>query len=191
MHVVLYNPGAAGDMVTAVIDSKDYIITHPKNHPELTYVGKKTWTLRFETTVGMLKTNLLLECEKEYTALSSHDITWVPAFIKKYNFIVIDDSNYITATAQRAVDITIATYGELKHHLPLLDKEFLEIRKEWLNPNFIKFHGFTRIIPFEEIINGNLIDILKQWVDTPLNEDIYTEWLANNKQYFTDKLNTN
>jgi len=32
----------------------------------------------------------------------------------------------------------------------------------------------------EDIINGKLIDVIQQWVHTPLNEELYDIWLRAN-----------
>jgi hypothetical protein len=44
----------------------------------------------------------------------------------------------------------------------------------------MKSHG-KKVIQMDDIINGNLISVLKKWIDTPLNTQMYAEWLQHQK----------
>ena len=43
-----------------------------------------------------------------------------------------------------------------------------------------KLYG-KKVIHMNDIMNGNLINVLKKWIDAPLNEELYTAWLQNQK----------
>ena len=60
-----------------------------------------------------------------------------------------------------------------EHHPPTSD--ILDHRIKRVN-DARKFTN--KIIPFSDIVEGRLISVLEQWVDTPLNTEIYNHWLS-------------
>jgi hypothetical protein len=98
-------------------------------------------------------------------------------FIKYFNhdkliFIDDSDSEINTWTLARAH----AIFPKVHTHTPAVDKQ---TDRSDLHQN-IKLYG-KKVIHMNDIMNGNLINVLKKWIDTPLNEHIYTAWLQKQK----------
>lgn len=179
MHWILYQPGAAGDLVAAVIDSRDFKLSESRIVP--------------------------LPVREKYTPRNFEDIDRQMAFwSSKYNAVA---TQYYEYYSTRKLDyILIDTAYDIKvvewclrraekvsggHHPFQMD----EVMKTYMQLYFA-YRNTNKIIDFRDIINGNLITVLKQWVDTPLNEDLYHAWLKNALTYFpfdvnsSDKQNT-
>ena len=101
MYHILYNPGAGGEMVSAVIDPKDHIITEFEiNHALDSLRAKLKQDLIINHGAKNLlydkyykKTDYLLELEKQYIAITSgHDFLAGLQYLT--DTILIDDSDY-------------------------------------------------------------------------------------------------
>jgi hypothetical protein len=200
MFIILYNPGAGGHMVSSVIDNTDYVMNMSLKNPKLLDIELATGSLRgqFQRITGASgvdnlpkKLELLDRCQTTYKSIALHDISLffddytTDSKMPQFDYIVIDDSEYFELTTKRTLDITVNKFGYLKVHSILLDKDFLKTRKQWLSKEFLSSRGIDKIIPFKEILNGNLLEILKQWTDEPLNEELYHTWLSQVKEYFS------
>ena len=174
MFVVIYNPGAGGKMVSSLIDNTDY------------FLSDKTHTV--EATPGSLREQLILTRnwpdysafpllkkineENIYTAISCHRAFYFTEYFDIDKLIFIDDSdpvinNWTLTRAHRA-------FPKVHPMSPdrLADRTRLH--------NIMKSHA-KKVIHMSDIMNGNLINVLKKWVHTPLNTQIYTEWLQHQK----------
>jgi hypothetical protein len=40
-----------------------------------------------------------------------------------------------------------------------------------------KYGQINKVIPMKDILEGRLIEKLQQWIDTPLNTELYNHWL--------------
>jgi hypothetical protein len=179
MYNILYNPGAGGDMVSAVIDSTDYVCTK-------TYVRPAENSLRQEFKLKIIKnyssqginilynnfnkTEYMKEIEKKYIAATfSHDFSIQLQHIT--DTILIDDSEYKYAKwcMERCHII------HPKFH-PAFSEEEIKVRTHRVN-HVKKYGNNIKIIPFKDVIEGRLIEKLQQWIDTPLNAEIYNHWL--------------
>ena len=198
MFVILYNPGAGGNMVASLIDNKDFIFLPITGTPPLLHIGATHKSLRFELQTckysdsELSKDELFSQLEKTYTAISDHDFSHYMDLTERslhnpeYTYIVIDDRKYFEQTRQRVVDIDIRTNLYAKYHGDAMHNlQYFEHMKEWIR-TVQSFKMIDKIILFEDILNGNLLNVLKQWVDTPLNESIYHQWLEVNQEYLTN-----
>jgi hypothetical protein len=177
MYHILSNPGAGGDMVTAVIDIKD----HQLNDNDVQCVHgtlrqKLKWDLINNKGAnnllyyGSKKTSYLEEIEKEYTAITcSHDFSIELQHVT--DTILIDDSEYKYAKwcMQRCYIILPES------HLPFNDDE---VQHRIQKIKMVKKYGnINKIIPMKDILEGRLIEKLQQWISTPLNTEVYNHWL--------------
>ena len=183
MFFILHNTGTGGDMVAAVIDSTDYVVTDIDVRPK-----PRSDRYRFRDSIinchnigedirHMLfdshgKTEYLKNVEQKYLSLTtSHDFTFVEhEHASNTDIIIIDDTDekYNKWGMHRCHTILS------KHHPPASDEELAN--RLW-RVNLAK--RFTdKVIPFSDILEGRLIYILQQWVDTPLNAEIYNHWLS-------------
>lgn len=202
MYIVLYNPGAGGHMVSSMIDNKDYfsIVSLIDNTIMHMYANDNTPRLQLRTIDyhedyicltpeerEQVKIECLSKCNEKYLSVAD---SYVPHYIdmdkthlklKQYDYIVIDDTEFIEHTTKRNLEVDFNMSGVLKFH---------KDRKVNIDPRRLNWLRWARtstvmnkIIQFEDIINGNLIDILKQWVDTPLDEELYGLWVEKYSMY--------
>ena len=173
MFVVIYNPGAAGKMVSAVIDDVDHFQSDITNTIEVIpgstrsqlITGADSWPEYYNFT--LLKN---VNDENIYRAIANHCSNY---FIKYFNIdklIFIDDSDPVIN--KWTLDRACAIFPEVHTHTPTVDKQ---TDRSDLHQN-IKLYG-KKVIHMDDIMNGNLITVLKKWIDTPLNEQLYTTWL--------------
>ncbi len=183
MFFILHNSGCGGDMVSAVIDSSDYIVTDidvraqprsprqklKKAIVELQDVGKDCSPMMFDQHG---KTEFLKNLEKKYRSVTtSHDFIFIRhEHASSLDIILIDDSDpkYNKWGMERCHMILP------KYHPPVSEVEIAH-RINRVN-NAKKFTN--KIITFGDIIEGRLISVLQQWIDTPLNTEIYNHWLS-------------
>lgn len=184
MFFVLHNSGTGGDMVSAVIDSTDYTLTDIDVRPDprsarykfrdsiIKWHNSTGQDIRYMLFDSHGKTEYLKNVEQKYRSLTtSHDFTFVQhEHANTTTAIVIDDSDekYWRWGMERCHNILP------KYHPPASDEELsnrlwrIDIAKRFTD----------KIIPFSDILEGRLIDTLQQWIDTPLNVDIYNHWLS-------------
>jgi hypothetical protein len=179
MYHILYNPGAGGEMVAAVIDPKDHIITEFEIFHQSNSVRSK---LKQDLIInhgsrGLLydksyaKTDYLLELEKQYIAITSgHDFLEVLQYLT--DTILIDDSDhkYAKWCIERA-----HLLQPLYH--PMFDERTLQHRINCVK-SAKKSGQINKIIPMQDILEGRLIEKLQQWIDTPLDTELYNHWLT-------------
>ena len=179
MYHILYNPGAGGEMVAAVIDPKDHVINDVEiNHP----VGSLRSTLKQDIITNhgtkrllydtyFKKTDYLLELEKNYIAITSgHDFRAGLQYLT--DTILIDDSEYKYAKwCMERCHIMLP-----KFHPPF-NEEALQCRID--NVKLAKKYGkINKVIPMKDILEGKLIEKLQQCIDTPLDTKLYNHWLT-------------
>ena len=171
MFVVIYNPGAAGKMVSAVIDSCDHMHSWYTPTIEVTpgcmrepfLSGADSWPAYHDFPL-LKKVNE----ENTYLAISNHCSDY---FIKHFDhnkLIFIDDSDPVIN------EWTLARAHGIFPQVHTITEEKLNSRINLHNN--IKRYG-KKVIHMDDIVNGNLIKVLKNWIDTPLNEQMYTNWL--------------
>lgn len=177
MYHILYNPGAGGDMVAAVIDSKDHVLSdidvqytpgslrYKLKQDLISNIGPKN--LLF---YGFSKTEYFKNLEQHYTAITgSHTFQAELQYIT--DTILIDSSEYKYAKwcIERCHLI------QPQFHPPFSEEEVKE--KIRLINTAKKYGKINKIIQFKDILEGRLIEKLQQWIDTPLNAELYNQWL--------------
>jgi hypothetical protein len=193
MYVVLYNPGAGGNMVSAVIDSTDYILGNTDMWLWSGSLRQRLVTTAFKENINQIElkpdnanvTNVDIQQKrlqdaldeidviKKYTCISSHYFYY---FTEKTNYkiILIDDSEDEISkwTLDRAIkhghgkDDPMQSLVERKNNINQCKKLMYEDR--------------VKTIDMRDILSGKLITILQEFIDTPLNEQLYESWLHNN-----------
>ena len=177
MYHILYNSGAGGDMITAVIDSTDFGISDIDVYPtfkSLRYKLKQDLInnqgARNLLYYGFDKTDYFKELEQQYTAISfSHDFAEELQHLT--DTILIDDSEYKYAKWCMERCHTILP----QFHPPFNEAE-LKLRIHQVNMSK-KYGKINKIIPLKDVLEGRLIEKLQQWIDTPLNTELYNRWL--------------
>jgi len=178
LYHILYNPGAGGEMVAAVIDPKDHFIYDQEiNHlPDSLRFKLKQDIIANQGSKGLLydknydKTDYLLELEKQYIAITSgHDFLEGLQYLT--DTILIDDSEYKYAKwcMERCHIINP------KNHPPF-NEETVQFRIHHTKAAK-KYGQINKVIPMKDILEGRLIEKLQQWIDTPLDEELYNHWL--------------
>lgn len=167
MHLILYQAGAAGDMVAAVIDSTDYSLvegrilpakprvkTPPKNFAEID-LQLSTWSSKYNSAATQY-----YDYHRE----------------RNLDYILID-----TAYDIRVVEWCLRRAEKVSWPYHVFNSK--DILFNYTNIS-IAYRKTDMIIDFRDILNGNLITVLKQWIDTPLNEELYFQWLKTALEVF-------
>ena len=165
MYTILYQPGAYGDLVTSIIDRKDYEISSNRMIPN----SERILANKISSATTHKEIDIIYaEFAKEYKAISHHMFMYL--ILSKHDFILIDTSSDIDFEHCHTRAFTLDPsyhYKSLEHdkkrYIPLINNA-----KEKTN----------KIIRLHDILNGNLLVVLKQWIHTPLNEDIYAQFLS-------------
>ncbi len=178
MYHILYNPGAGGEMVAAVIDPKDHVI----NDVEIIHMrGSLREKLKRDIITNhgaknllydkyYKKTEYLTELEKNYIAITSgHDFLEGLQYLT--DTILIDDSDYKYAKWCMERCHTI-----LPQFHPPFNEETVRFRIHHVKAAK-KYGQINKIISMQDILEGRLIEKLQQWIDTPLNTELYNHWL--------------
>jgi len=162
MNIIVYPPGSGGNLVSAVIDNTNY-----------RYTG-----VHFETNRNRLRT-------RSYMELMSDQ----------------DRDNYISKLSLIALSLpshTLEYHIDRKHDFILI-APITDIEINWCIERFSKIHtenahlvtnieGYrdfvqkglahtTKVISVEDIYSGRLLERLKEYITTPLNEQLYCTWL--------------
>jgi len=173
MEIILYAAGAAGDLVTATIDPRGYILNG--NHLIIDPITKtyERIILRNKKALSSLtdedRDNYLKNCP--WNALASHAYEYHVR--KKHNFILIDSSDieYSKWAANRYNSIYP---GKTNNNLPMSYHYHIE--------RFNVAKDFTdRIITLKDIIQGNLISRLENLTGNKFSDFLYKKWLEHNK----------
>ena len=174
MFVVVYNPGAGGKMVSSLIDDTDYFLS-----PVTPTVEAKRGSLREQliltpTWPDYPDFTLLKKINEEniYAAISCHRALYFVKYFDIDKLIFIDDSDpeINDWTLSRAHAVFPGAHKMSPDHLA---------RRTQLH-DIMKTHG-KKIVHMNDIMNGNLINVLEKWVRTPLNTQMYTQWLQHQK----------
>jgi hypothetical protein len=185
MFFILYNSGSGGNMVSAVIDSADYKVSPIEVHPTIKSLrGQlKISVLKYHKNNencnklffdGYTKTPFLKKLEQTYKSVTTeHDVAWLRHVANNVDLqtIVIDDTDdeYNKWGMDRC-------YKILPNYHPPISEQQLVDRKERIN--FAKTYKNSKVISLKDILEGRLITRLQEFIDTPLNTEIYDYWLS-------------
>lgn len=167
MHLILYQPGAAGDMVAAVIDSKDFRLIEGRILPS---ISRQKITPKDFNDIDMQIQNW----STKYSAVATQYYDYHRE--KNLDYILIDTSYDV-----RVVEWCLRRAEKVSHPHHTFDPK--EILYNYMNI-YKAYRKATKVIDFRDILNGNLITVLKQWIDTPLNEELYHQWLKTALEVF-------
>ena len=163
MNIIVYPPGAGGNLVSAVIDNKFYYYngvhfeTHRKKLRMKSYI---------ESMTDIDRDDYLVEISSKYLSLPSHLIDY--HINRKHDFILIAPvtDTEINWCINRFAKIH-TTIKDLVENTEDAYKAFVENGKQHTK----------KIITVEEIYSGKLLERLREYVTTPLNEQLYHTWL--------------
>ncbi len=182
MHIILYHPGAAGELVTSMIDPADYHLdsTAKTIAPDFGCFRRKITEdtnltyKNFPISVVWEKRREAFKNRPNYRAFSSHDFEYFLNFDTSFtSYILIDNTNCIDWAIKRFTELLSKneTYTS-----PSITEELVNRQKNYINLALEK-NITDKVIKLEDIRRGKLVDILKQWIDTPLHTDWYEQWL--------------
>ncbi len=167
MHLILYQPGAAGDMVAAVIDSKDFKLINSRVVPAL---PREKATPKDFNDIDIQMQNW----STRYNAVATQYYDYHRE--RNLDYILIDTSYDV-----RVVEWCLRRAEKVSYPHHTFNPK--EIQFNYINI-YRAYRKATKVIDFRDILNGNLITVLKQWIDTPLNEELYHQWLKNALTFF-------
>jgi len=171
--IVCYTGGTCGDLISALIDNRDaQLFNSTVKHTSLRERLKKPH--QFESSAD--KDYYMSEISKQYKSIPSHDLDY---HVQKNHFfigITIKDKAIALRAANRFKNLhrphvweemskfsgarTVEDYAQL-----LLDYS-----------NLVETHTST-IVKLERILAGDAINDLAKIIATPLDNDLYTNWL--------------
>jgi hypothetical protein len=163
MEIIVYPPGAGGNLVSAVIDNKLYYYNGV--HFE-TYRKKLRMKSYIESMSDIDRDDYLVEMSSKYLSLPSHLIEY--HINRKHDFILI--APVTDAEINWCINRFAQIHTKIKHLVENSEngyKVFVENGK----------HHTNKIITVEEIYSGKLLKRLREYVTTPLNEELYYTWL--------------
>lgn len=115
--------------------------------------------------------NVIQELSLKYKSLTSHKFQYHAD--RKHDVIFIDTTE--PGMTEWANERLYKIYGNAKWINP--DKQLVLNRAYKAQETLLPVA--TRVIKLRDILEGRLIDVLKQYVSTPLNEDLYYRWQEN------------
>ena len=167
MHIILYQAGGCGNMVSSVIDSTGSLLLSTGH---IVFDSKRI-ILQQEFYVNQLtdedRDRMLLN--GNFKSIPSHLVDY--HITRKHDFIFIDcdDPKYI--------DWVCARFNYI-YELHNKNQPEIKIKSEYVKEVTAKATPHTnKIIPISDILEGRLIETLSKYVDTPLNVDLYNKWL--------------
>lgn len=163
MEIILYAGGAAGDLVSAMIDDRGYhfVNSHLVNFDlNRTFLRNKKC---LDTMTHMERDKKLKE--STFLSIPSHLFGFHIEY--KHDFILIDSAELKVANyaIERFNKIYPSRNIGIQTHLDICN-----LSRPYTN----------KIINFKDILEGKLIEKLKKIVTTPLNENLYYRWLEKN-----------
>ena len=178
MYIVSHIGGTCGDLVTAVIDSTDASIdwTHAVKMP------KTRLTLKTKINTDEDITQYLLEIFDKYKSISSH--LPISDILLKDNIKlitpVIHEKEIALWAANRFVKVNLKKpYNHFMNRLCKNDEEYADILLEHSKfSTEIKPNTNTILINVRDIVEGNLITKLQNYMDTELDNNFYQQWLS-------------
>jgi hypothetical protein len=186
MFFILYNSGAGGDMVTAVIDKTNYQLSPIDIRPTAGSLRQqlKMSIIEYHKTNNTdcrkllfkdnTKTSFLTQLEQKYLAITTgHDISCLRNYIDIFDLqtIVIDDTDdeYNKWGMNRCYKIFPKDHPPLNEEELILRNKRIDLAKTYKN---------SKVISLKDILEGRLITRLQEFIDTPLNTEIYDYWLS-------------
>jgi hypothetical protein len=171
--IVCYCGGTCGDLISALIDNSDvYLHNRTVKHASLRERLKKPH--QFESTAD--KDHYMTEIFKQYKSIPSHDLDYHVQKNHVFIGITIKDKTIALRAANRFKNlhrphvweemskvtgaVTIEDYAQL-----LLDYS-----------NLVETHT-SNIVKLERILTGDAITDLAKIITTPLDNELYTNWL--------------
>ena len=163
MHIILFPPGGCGSVVSAVIDPVGAVFV-PSGHIIFGSRRRLFQKKFYQTHLTDEDRDKALQ-ESTCKSLVSHAYEYHVNRRHDYILIDCDDPNYIPWIQSRIEKIYNVDNA---NDMPAQIKKFTMVTKPHTN----------KIIRVSDIVEGRLIQVLKQFVDTPLNEELYNKWLA-------------
>ena len=182
IDIVAYTGGSCGEMVTAVIDPTGYHF-NGRYLELLKYDRSKLKNREWDFSLSNIdRDNVINELALKYKSLPSHKIDY--HVLRKHDVIFIDST-------EPGIDEWV--FNRLHD---------IHGKNEWLNLEKDKEVFFNnlqenqqvmlsiakRVIKLRDILEGKLIDVLKTYVSTPLNESLYYTWLEQTIKHYPLKL---
>jgi len=163
MEIILYPPGAGGNLVSAVIDNRYsyYDGVHFHTFRKKLRTLDDTQIMSDEDRDAYLK-----QMGEQYLSIPSHSIDY--HIKRKHDFILIAPVTDIEI--KWCIERFSKIHPALKHLAENTEqayKDFVINGKQHTN----------KIITVDEIYSGKLIERIKEYVTTPLKEHLYYTWL--------------
>jgi hypothetical protein len=164
MYIVTATSGACGDIVSTVIDSKDATLSP---YGSIRFLpGRKI--LKYPDLDINKYSELIAEAATKYKSISS-----------QYDRVYSQE--YVIDTVNTYIGIKISNDMQFDWCLNRLKILYptIEFNKEILLSGLVRVvEKADHLINLHDILTGNLISILSEFVEGDLNNELYQKWLA-------------
>lgn len=175
MQIICYAGGTCGDLVTSVIDSSDSEINIRKHFELSAERSRLKKPHLFQSDVEKLQ--FLDDISSQYLSIPSHDLDFHSRYAHNFIGITVQDKEIAYWAAERFKNL----------HRPHVWEEMTRYcgasTVEAYAQTLIDFSNListktNQLIRLEDIVNGNLVDQLSNFIKTPLNNELYQQWLT-------------
>ena len=175
MQIICYAGGTCGDLVTSVIDNRDALINDSKSFTvdAVRSCLKKPHTFSNNAE----KVQYIADMSMHYLSIPSHDLEFHSTNNDDFIGITVEDKEIAIWAADRFKSL----------HRPHVWEEMTRAcgsnTVEAYAQTLIDFSNListktNKLIKLENILDGTLIEKLSDYVNTPLNDELYQEWLT-------------
>lgn len=168
MYIIVCPYGSPGDVVSAVIDSSDVNLFTDGENIYMTFDHKRKQALvgnASHPSRNLLEEADALEgiCKSLYTHTSKRKIEKTK--VTKHTYISLDcssekASNWVFARSSKELNDDAIT------------------PKSIMNNSIVNNYHADHVITLEDILDGRLVEKLKEFITDPLDEDLYKAWMS-------------
>jgi len=175
MTLIVYVGGACGNLVAAMIDDSQYILDkYDLKHIQHSPLTKwkeglpEWWNISDDETRYKIMDQAYNTDSLQFPSIASHYVFYHAS--RKHDYIGIDITD--------SLDWCIAR--QIKAFPGILKFRTVGHREKLTHRNSVVISNTKKIIRVSDIINGQLLDKLSQFVNGPFNEKLYEKWLKAN-----------
>jgi hypothetical protein len=171
--IVCYTGGTCGDLISALVDSNNaQLYNGTVKHISLRERLKKPH--QFESIAD--KDYYIVEISKKYKSIPSHDLDYHVQKNHSFIGITIKDKTIALRAANRFKNLHSPHVWEemSKFSGAKTVEDYAQLLLDY--SNLVETHT-SNIIKLERILTGDAINDLAKIITTPLNNDLYANWL--------------
>jgi hypothetical protein len=174
IHIVCYAGGTCGDLITAMIDDKDVVkiknsIMHHTQRQRL----KKPHQFQDDCT----KDAYVQWAATVYRSVPSHDLDYHVRRQHEFIAVTVHNTDIALWAATRFQSMhRPRVWKEMQNKSGVSNiQEYAQLLIDF--SRLAKQHT-DKLIALEKILDGHAVDELERYIDTPINQLLYQDWLC-------------